>query len=130
MQFIAKSALIYKQTIRKRLVSTYFSLSQCLLLDILVDIPVSGQSFAALLVAAHRADDARITSCKRIAAASSSLGKRLQQITAHDTKIYMSDTQIISNFTLARWHQFGLTEQASIFYHLGNQQFTIFPVAR
>ena len=34
--------------------------------------------------------------------------KRLQQITAHDLKIYVPDTQIISNFTLARWHQFEL----------------------
>ena len=34
--------------------------AECVLLDILVDVPVSGQSFAAFLVAAHRADDAWI----------------------------------------------------------------------
>ena len=34
--------------------------AECVLFDILVDVPVSGQSFAALLVAAHRADDAWI----------------------------------------------------------------------
>ncbi|MDD6365303.1 MAG: hypothetical protein PUA47_08185, partial [Bacteroidales bacterium] len=76
--------------------------TKCVLPDILVNIPVSSQGLAAFFVATHRADDARITSCKRIAAAPSSPGKRLQQITAHDTKIYVPDTQIISNFTLAR----------------------------
>ena len=42
----------------------------------------------------------------------------------------MLDTQIISIFTLARWHQFGLTEQVAILHIPGNQQFTIFLVAR
>ena len=52
------------------------------------------------------------------------------QITAHDMQIYAPDNQIISIFILARWHQFGLTEQVSFFYALDNQQFTIFPDAR
>ena len=42
----------------------------------------------------------------------------------------MLDTQIISIFTLARWHQFGLTEQVAFLHLLDNQQFIIFLVAR
>ena len=42
----------------------------------------------------------------------------------------MLDTQIISIFTLARWQQFGLTEQVAFLHLLDNQQFTIFLVAR
>ena len=42
----------------------------------------------------------------------------------------MLNTQIISVFTLARWHQFGLTEQGAFLRLLDNQQFTIFLVAR
>ena len=42
----------------------------------------------------------------------------------------MLDTQTISIFILARWHQFGLTEQVAILHILGNQQFTIFLAAR
>ena len=42
----------------------------------------------------------------------------LKKITAHNTQIYMLDTQIISIFALARWHQFGFTEQVAFFtYH-------------
>ena len=52
------------------------------------------------------------------------------QITAHNTQIYAPDNQVISIFTLARWNQFGLTEQVSFFYVLDNQQFTILPDAR
>ena len=42
----------------------------------------------------------------------------------------MLDTQIISVYTLARLHQFGLTEQVAFLHLLDNQQFTIFLVAR
>ena len=42
----------------------------------------------------------------------------------------MLDTHAISIFALARWHQFGLTEQVAIFHIPGNQQFTIFLAAR
>ena len=42
----------------------------------------------------------------------------------------MLDTQTISIFVLARWHQFGLTEQVAILHIPGNQQFTIFLAAR
>ena len=42
----------------------------------------------------------------------------------------MLDTQIISIFALARWHQFGSTEQLAILHILDNQQFTIIRVAR
>lgn len=54
----------------------------------------------------------------------------LKKITARNTQIYMLDTQIISIFTLARWHQFGLTEQVAFLHLPDNQQFTIFLVAR
>ena len=54
----------------------------------------------------------------------------LKQITAHNTQIYMLDTQVISIFALAQWHQFGLAEQVAIFHIPGNKQFTIFLVAR
>ena len=36
----------------------------------------------------------------------------------------------ISVFTLARWHQFGLTEQVAFLHLPDNQRFTIFLVAR
>ena len=42
----------------------------------------------------------------------------------------MLDTHAISIFALARWHQFGLTEQVAFLHLLDNQQFTIFLVAR
>ena len=42
----------------------------------------------------------------------------------------MLDTQIISIFALARWPQFGLTEQVAFLHTLDNQKFTIFLVAR
>ena len=53
----------------------------------------------------------------------------LKQITAHNTQIYMPDTQTISIFVLARWHQFGLTEQVAFLHTIDNQKFTIFLVA-
>lgn len=58
------------------------------------------------------------------------LSHPLKQITARNTQIYMFDTQAISIFALAQWHQFDLTEQVAILHILGNQQFTIFLVAR
>ena len=42
----------------------------------------------------------------------------------------MLDTHVISILALARWHQFGLTEQVAILHIPGNQQFTIFLAAR
>ena len=42
----------------------------------------------------------------------------------------MLDTHIISIFTLARWHKFGLTEQVAFLHLLDTQQYTIFLVAR
>ena len=41
-------------------------------------------------------------------------------------KIYLTDIQYITIFTLARWHQFDLTAQVKIFYITGNHQVIIF----
>ena len=53
-----------------------------------------------------------------------------EQITAHNPKLYLLDTQLITIFILARWHQFGLTAQGVNFYVPDNHQVIFFQDAR